>query len=227
MFYTAFFFGCTLTFLLTLEDELFQPLRGHVKVIQNGKHLSTQGASDGLLIHVPQGQVIQRFCPTILQYYYQLVIQGNGSFKKMVGTEELAEELPPVRGGVRTFKKRPGTEQWELTFGPGEGTLYICGNLTYPDCVENVRSILSTPLEDSLKRTRNNWSDFTDRRKDFSATLPKNLPLRDKLLKTIDDVSVLIKTQQDKSGGILCGHRYHVDGKGDQYGISRCLLGTG
>ena len=226
-FIRRFSLDAPLTFLLTLEDELFQPLRGHVKVIQNGKQLSAQGASDGLLIHVPQGQVIQRFCPTILQYYYQLVIQGNGSFKKMVGTEEWSEELSRVRGGARTFKKRAGTEQWELTFEPGESILYICGNLTYPDCVENVQSILSTPLQDSLKRTRNNWSDFTNRRKDFSATLPKNLPLRDKLLKTIDDVSVLIKTQQDKSGGILAGHRYHVDGKRDQYGASRCLLRLG
>ena len=226
-FIRRFSLNASLTFLLTLEDELFQPLRGNVKVIQNPKQLSPQGASDGLLIHVPQGQVIQRFNPTILQYYYQLIIRGNGSFRKKVGTEEWAEELLPIRGETRSFKKRPGTEQWELTIYPGESTLYICGNVTYPDCVENVESILSTPCEDLLKRTRNSWSDFSNRRKDFSATLPKKLPLRDKLLKTIDDVSVLIKTQQGDDGGILAGHRYHVDGKGDQYGTSRCLLRLG
>jgi len=226
-FIRRFTLNAPLTFLLSLQDELSQPLRGNVKVIQNGKQLSARGASDGLLVHVPQGQVIQRFNPTILQYYYQLVIQGNGSFRKKVGTEEWAEELLSVRGEARTFKKRPGTEQWELTFNPGKSILYICANVTYPDCVENVEKLLSTPLEDSLKRTRNNWNEFTNRRKDFSRILPKKLPFRDKLLKTIDDVSVLIKAQQGHDGGILAGHRYHVDGKRDQYGTCRCLLRLG
>ncbi|MFH1615826.1 MAG: hypothetical protein ABIG61_12185 [Planctomycetota bacterium] len=228
-----------LTFTLTLQDELSQPLRGIVKVIQNKKQLSAKGASDALLIHVPQGQVIQVFNPTILQYYYQLVIRGNGSFRKKPGTEEWVEGVDrgedlqtvrrelAVRGEVRTLRKRPGTAQWELTFEPGESILYICGNTTYPDCVENTEKLLSTPYEDSLKRTRNNWSEFTGRRKDFASTLPEKLPLRDKLLKAIDDVSVLIKTQQGDDGGILAGHRYHVEGKRDQYGTSRCLLRLG
>ncbi|MDD6210228.1 MAG: hypothetical protein PUB21_06445 [Bacteroidales bacterium] len=43
----------------------------------------------------------------------------------------------------------------------------------------------------------------------------------------IDDISILIKSQQSDCGGILAGHAYYLAYVRDQYGASRALLALG
>ena len=62
---------------------------------------------------------------------------------------------------------------------------------------------------------------------DFSRILPPDFPQREKLLQTIDDVAVLIKTQQSAEGGVLAGYPYPLAYVRDQYGVSRGLSTLG
>jgi hypothetical protein len=51
--------------------------------------------------------------------------------------------------------------------------------------------------------------------------------MREELLRTIDDVSVMIKTQQSAEGSVIAGYPYPLGYVRDQYGVSRCLLKLG
>ncbi|MDR1517459.1 MAG: hypothetical protein LBS52_05095, partial [Dysgonamonadaceae bacterium] len=108
----------------------------------------------------------------------------------------------------------------------GEGVLYVTGGL-YPDCSETATAVLNAPYNDLLQQTRLYWADFTARRRDFGSLIPQNAPQRDKLLQTIDDVSVMLKCQQANEGAVIAGYNYHLGYVRDQYGVSRGLLALG
>ena len=110
---------------------------------------------------------------------------------------------------------------------PGHSVIYCVGGEDYPACVENAEWVLHQKPEKLLDKVRTCWREFSARRKDLEKKLPQNLPLREKVLSAVDDVSVLIKTQQSREGGILAGHNYHLAYVRDQYGASRCLLKLG
>lgn len=110
---------------------------------------------------------------------------------------------------------------------PGECWLYFTGGPEYPQAVENSEAVLAESGEECLARTRAAWRSFTAARADWAAQLPQGAPQRDRLLKAIDDVAVLIKTQQSKEGGVLAGHNYHMAYVRDQYGVARGLLAMG
>ncbi len=109
----------------------------------------------------------------------------------------------------------------------GKSTLYFIGGPKYPECITNSEKIFSEPYDTLINRTENWWNRFTSRRFNFSKIIHADVPERKKLLKTIDDVSVLIKTQQSAEGGIIAGHNYHLAYIRDEYGVSRCLLALG
>jgi len=68
---------------------------------------------------------------------------------------------------------------------------------------------------------------FTERRKDFGKLSPTSPPLRDKLLHTIIDVSVMIKCQQTGKGSLSPSYNYHLGNERDRCGISQKLLQLG
>lgn len=53
-------------------------------------------------------------------------------------------------------------------------------------------------------KTRQHWDDFTNRRIDFNSMLD-HFPDKERLLETIDNVAVLLKTQQSVEGSVLAG----------------------
>lgn len=116
-----------------------------------------------------------------------------------------------------------------LTFGAGESWLYIAGGPEYPQTIENIAAVLALPGESLLTRTQAYWQTFTRSRGDISARLPYRSAgmQRERLLRAVDDVSVLIKAQQSAEGGVLAGHNYHLCYVRDQYGVARGLLAAG
>jgi hypothetical protein len=73
--------------------------------------------------------------------------------------------------------------------------------------------------------TEDHWRRFTgERLKRFHATHPD---AGDVYEKAADDIAVLLKTQQDDSGGILAGCNYHLAYVRDNYGCFRGLLALG
>ncbi len=57
--------------------------------------------------------------------------------------------------------------------------------------------------------------------------IPAGHPLRDTILDAIDNISVLIKTQQSSCGGVMAGHYYNMAYVRDQSGVMRGLLALG
>jgi len=130
-----------------------------------------------------------------------------------------------AKGAV--IPKHDGDNRWKLQCLPGESTIYMIGGPDYPACIQNTEKAIKPTFTEILFRTRRWWDEITRRRRDFDQLIPHSMPLRDVLLRVIDDVSVLIKSQQAEDGGVLAGHNYHLGYVRDQYGVSRSLLALG
>lgn len=115
----------------------------------------------------------------------------------------------------------------KLQIEKGESVFLVAGGPSYPECMTTASRALDAGTGPLLEQTRAWWAGFTARRKDFGKLLPASLPLRDKLLQTIDDVSVMIKCQQAGEGAVIAGYNYHLGYVRDQYGVSRGLLKLG
>ena len=143
------------------------------------------------------------FYPTLLANNYHLILEGN---------IEISED----NGNSRTIRCLPG-----------ESKITVVSGYDFPECVVNTEKTLSSDYNSLLSDTRKEWNKFTSSRIDFEKEIPVKTPERDKLLKAIDDVAVLIKAQQGKEGGVLAGYSYHLGYVRDQYGVSRGLLKMG
>lgn len=115
----------------------------------------------------------------------------------------------------------------KLQIEKGESVFMVAGGPSYPECNTTAVQALAFGTVELLNQSREWWAGFTARRKNFDKLLPASLPMRDKLLQTIDDVSVMIKCQQGREGGVIAGYNYHLGYVRDQYGVSRGLLKLG
>ena len=179
-------------------------LEKYVQVIDNTSRLNAKKGVNGRLMIVPPGTTIYQtyVYPRIL--YSQILTSGNTK--------------------IESF---PGSGYIDIICEPGDSYLYLIGGPEYPDLMNNTRQILETSPDLLLKRTTRYWDDFTKSRKDFSSLLPAATPSRSKLLRTIDDVAILLKTQQSIQGAVLAGYPYPLGYVRDQYGVSRGLLALG
>ena len=131
------------------------------------------------------------------------------------------------KGNISIDKMESGENNYLVSCGTGEGDNFFTGGPEYDEAIENTERAINTGPEEMLKRTRVWWQDFTEKRIDFEKELPQDLPLRKELLQTIDDFSVMIKTQQAREGSIMAGYPYPLGYVRDQYGASRGLLALG
>lgn len=195
---------------LVRKFDLTQPVSfsletdNRLKVIPNTSSYKLMGLHDALLCESPRGIPFYNDYPMPFKQYFQILAQHSVQVT--------------ATGSANTFI---------IHCGEGEGFFYVVGGPLYPDCISNTHSLLSLHYDDLLNRTRAYWNGFTARRLDFGKTVPENAPSRDKLLKTIDDVAINIKTQQGEEGAVIAGHNYHLGYIRDQYGVSRCLLKLG
>ncbi|MDR1097529.1 MAG: hypothetical protein LBL57_05300 [Tannerella sp.] len=143
------------------------------------------------------------FYPTSVANNYHLIISGDIS---------LSED---------------GNRSYTIRCLPGKSSITVVSGKNFPECVTNTEKVLSYGYDRLLAATRKDWNAFTSSRIDFEKKLPPETPEREKLLKAIDDVAVLIKAQQGKEGGVLAGYNYHLAYIRDQYGVSRGLLKLG
>jgi hypothetical protein len=189
-------------FQLTESLHFRLTLEEPVRVVENKMDLP--GCDGALLMEIPAGRYFYHVYPFPTVVYHQIFWQGS------VQISPLADQ-----------------SGWEITCDPGECTLFFCGGPDYPQVKTFSEKVLGTPYETLLERTRNYWLAYTRSQRDFNSTLPKTLPLRERLLQTIDDVAVLIKAQQSVEGGILAGYAYHMAYVRDQYGTTRGLITLG
>ena len=187
----------TLSFRLKLNQD--------VMVITKSSVDDSKGERGNLLLFVPKGAIFFEKYAYPEPIYHQFAWHGNAR--------------------VEQFKDKK--DEYLVTLNPGLSELYFVGGTTYPQTVNNWEEAQKLTYDKLLERTRNSWKLFTARRTDFEHRLPLNLPLRQKFLQTIDDVSVMIKTQQAQEGAVMAGYRYPMGYVRDQYGVSRGLLALG
>ena len=126
-----------------------------------------------------------------------------------------------------TLNKSSEPNNYELIIGTGQSEIYFVGGPLYQESVENADQILALGYKELYRRTLKNWEDFTKRRTDFTSRLTAKNPDKKLILDQIDNVAVLLKTQQSVEGALLAGHFYHLGYVRDQYGVSRGFLALG
>ena len=179
-------------------------LQQYVQQINNSGRLKSNQKSNGMLMVVPSGTIFYQsyVYPRIL--YSQLVATGNARIETV-----------------------PGSNAIHVICEPGESNIYIIGGLEYDEVMTNTNRVLSGSVETLLDRTNRYWEDFTKGRKDYASILPASTPKRARLLQTIDDVAVLLKSQQSIQGAEIAGYPYPLGYVRDQYGVSRGMLALG
>lgn len=186
-------------FMLSASLHFCLELNAPVEVTLTGTDLR----GGALVLEVPAGRYFNHVYPFPTVVYQQITWQG-------------AVEIAII-------------DQTHIRFDikPGESILLFAGGPDYPQAVACSEEALKIPYGELYQRTQKGWQVFSQSRHDFDLQLPADLPLRGKLLQTIDDVAVMIKSQQSREGGILAGYNYHMAYVRDQYGTARGLLTLG
>jgi hypothetical protein len=192
-----FKFSGTISFHLKLME--------YVEVIVKTDPADIKGGKGSLLLMVPAGTIFYQKYAYPRPLYHQIVWQGNTKVEQIINKKN----------------------EFIITVYPGESDIYFAGGPEYPQSILNAEEVQKLTFDKLLVRTKNWWKAFTARRIDFEYQLPANLPLRQKLLQTIDDVSVMIRTQQALEGSVMAGYPYPLGYVRDQYGVSRGLLALG
>ncbi|MDP4205512.1 MAG: hypothetical protein Q8859_05905, partial [Bacteroidota bacterium] len=132
-----------------------------------------------------------------------------------------------VKGAAELTSKEDQGKVYDLRFGKGKGLFYLIGGPSYQDLNSHVEEVLKQKPENLLNRTIADWHTFSGTRSQFDKLISNQNANKTELLKAVDDVSVLLKTQQGREGGVLAGHYYHLAYVRDEYGVSRALLALG
>jgi len=198
-------FPCFVRHIQTKNQTTFRvKLEKYVQVIDNSKRLNTNKPVNGVLMVLPSGKTIYQTYVYPRMIYNQILVTGNAKIKSVAGSGVI-----------------------DIVCEPGESYFYLVGGPEYPDVMNNIKQILASTPESLLTKTNSYWEKFTKSRKDFTKILPAGTPSRSKLLQTIDDVAILLKTQQSIQGAVLAGYPYPLGYVRDQYGVSRGMLSLG
>jgi len=192
-------------FKLTETISFHLKLMDYVEVITKSDIVDSKDQKGSLLLRIPSGTIFYQNYVYPRPLYNQIVWQGNAN--------------------VEQIKNKKN--EYIITLYRGESELYFVGGPEYPQTIKNYEEAQKLTYNKLIERTRTWWKSFTDSRIDFEHQLPVNLPLRQKLIQTIDDVSVMIRTQQAQEGSVMAGYPYPLGYVRDQYGVSRGLLALG
>ena len=174
-----------------------------VTVIDNSTDFSGK-ASSALMVHKDRGLPIYGVYSYPYEQFQQIVVRESAS-----------------------LNKNNESDRYELNIGSGQSEIYLIGGPLYQESVENADQILALSYKELYHRTLNSWEEFTKRRVDFASRLTNKNPDKQLILEQIDNVAVLLKTQQSSEGAVLAGHFYPLGYVRDQYGVSRGFLALG
>ena len=192
-------------FKLTETISFHLKFENYVEVIAKSENINSNEPNGNLVLMVPSGTIFYQKYAYPRPLYSQIAWQGKAKVEQIINKKS----------------------EYIITLYPGESELYFAGGPEYPQTIKNSEEVQSLAYDKLLVRTRNWWKAFTAGRTDFEHQFPNNLPLRQKLLQTIDDVSVMIRTQQAQEGSVMAGYPYPLGYVRDQYGVSRGLLALG
>ena len=184
----------------TLDLDILKDL--HINILDNS--IDYTGTSAALLVHKDRGLPIYGVYDHPYEQFHQIILRNSAS-----------------------LQKNSETNRYDINIGIGQSEIYFIGGPFYQECVENTSKIVSLNYNEMYNRTLKYWEAFTRRRNDFASRISVKNPDRKRILEQIDNVAVLLKTQQSVEGAVLAGDFYHLAYVRDQYGVSRGFLALG
>jgi len=172
-------------------------------VLDNSSEYSGKAVS-ALMIHKDRGLPLYGVYMHPYEQFQQILVRGNANLQK----------------GIES-------NRYDLNISTGQSEIYFVGGPLFQESAENTDQILAISYNDLYNRTSDSWKKFTERRIDFASHLTGKNRDRQLILDQIDNVAVLLKTQQSDEGAVLAGNFYHLGYVRDQYGVSRGFLALG
>lgn len=130
-----------------------------------------------------------------------------------------------TKGNATLVNKK--SAHYSLHIKPGKSEIFLIGGSTFQECEEHTNLVINNTTDALLNRTKEYWLEYTKRRYDFEQLIPDHLPNKKEIIDQIDNVAIILKTQQAEQGSVIAGHRYHLGYVRDQYGVSRGFLAMG
>lgn len=174
-----------------------------IVVLDNSSEFSSQPGC-ALMVHKDRGLPIFGEYEHPYEQFHQILVQNAAKISKTSLTED-----------------------YNIEIGLGESEIYFIGGPFYQECYENSKNIQSLDYQKLFNRTLKSWKDFTSRRHDFNKLISDKNKNKQQILEQIDNVAVLLKTQQSSEGAVIAGDFYHLAYVRDQYGVSRGFLAMG
>lgn len=117
-------------------------------------------------------------------------------------------------------------KQLVLEMTSGEGALYVVAGPSASELKQHVEVALGTSLNSQLKKCEKGWESYSAEQTKFRVDRLTGERLQE-FNRAVDDIGVLIRSQQGIQGGVLAGIVYHMAYVRDQYGVFRGLLAMG
>ena len=127
-----------------------------------------------------------------------------------------------AEGGCKTEM----TENGILLTLSESGTLYVTGAKQFPEAVELMKEAIRIPFTRLQEEADSEIRGFLNECETHRSPLRKH-PAREAVLEAVEDILIVIHSQQAIEGGVQAGYNYHLGYVRDQYGVSRGLLAMG
>lgn len=188
---------------IKLEDR-YAPYDRFITVKQDLRPIKLKGLNQSYRISLAPGIPFYSSYKAPVGYEYQLLTTGS------VALQSDSEDNKTL----------------VLSITPGEGALYVIAGPTESELLTHIIAVTTGSLHAQLKKSESSWKKYSGEQNHFTA---ENLPesQRPSFQQAVDDIGVLIKSQQGRSGSVLAGIVYHMGYVRDQYGVSRALLALG
>ncbi|MGC9352988.1 MAG: hypothetical protein ACP5D9_04060 [Mariniphaga sp.] len=179
--------------------------RNSVSLTDYPRHVTDFGINNSLLVSALPGVFVYNDYPAPFEINHQIITNGS----------------------VRIYPNAGNKWEYIVEFGEGKGVLYFVGGPSFQELNSNLEKALNQSKGELLSNTRANWRNYTEQGFDFAKEFSCENRDKPELLNAVDDVSVLLRTQQGEPGGVLAGHYYHMAYVRDEYGVSRAFLALG
>ena len=113
------------------------------------------------------------------------------------------------------------TDGKNLSISLANGEMTLAFAESFEELLAHITYVADKALSERQEETAALWRRQSSARK---ANCPTAL---EEMASVYDDIYVLIKTQQSRSGGVLAGYSYHLAYVRDNYGVNRGLLALG
>ena len=132
-----------------------------------------------------------------------------------------------ITTGAMSLESDPNDpKQLILEVRSGEGALYVVVGPSVSELKRHVAAVMEMSYDEQLETCEKEWKCYSSEQTAFRVNRFAGDRLQE-FNRAVDDIGVLIRSQQGEQGGVLAGIVYHMAYVRDQYGVFRGLLAMG